>query len=62
MSATYYETAADCNITWERAMAELRSHGADDRESVEAFGADVWDRHSHHGRIAACRVLEWLGY
>ena len=52
---TYYESAADIQITLKRALQELKRHGIDDPEEFfETLGQSQ--------TYQAQDVLDWLGY
>tara|TARA_R100000234_G_C4980923_1_gene170812 strand:- start:956 stop:1123 length:168 start_codon:yes stop_codon:yes gene_type:complete len=54
---TYYESAADTEITYRRAMQELDNHGIPENERklfIKEFG--------RKNTYQAQDVLEWLGY
>ena len=55
---TYLESAEGVKITHERAMQELRAHGADDSwyEFLDEVSPDEF------GLFDAGHVLAWLGY
>lgn len=51
---TYYESAQNLVISYDRAIKEVLSHGADIQEFISDLG-----RHSTYN---AQHVLNWLGY
>lgn len=51
---TYYESAEGETITKDRALTEVRRHGASEAE----FLAEMGDTHSYDAQA----VLVWLGY
>jgi hypothetical protein len=71
--STYYESTEGIAITYQRALKELKRHGITDAESIEAFNAECWQKHTRgmpmlqaysgiSTTISAHHVLNWLGY
>tara|TARA_R110002020_G_scaffold190462_4_gene389957 strand:- start:1469 stop:1690 length:222 start_codon:yes stop_codon:yes gene_type:complete len=73
MLLTYSQSAKGIQITLERAIQELESHGLG-HDDIEEFIEDCWDYHPKNFRrlpyprvgaeytIDAKYVLDWLGY
>tara|TARA_R110000824_G_scaffold150470_2_gene321079 strand:- start:666 stop:848 length:183 start_codon:yes stop_codon:yes gene_type:complete len=59
---TYYQSAKQTPITYQRAMKELQRHGLDTEQSIEDFNAECWSKYQKSETIQARRVLDWLGY
>lgn len=54
---TYYESAIGIEISYTRAMQELRQHGVD-FEGLQDFQNDIGVKE----RYAATEILDWLNY